>query len=71
MNSNIYNTYQPKDNNNISCQQNIIPPPNQIFQNYEYFQRMPYMHFQMIGNTMDAQKIFPIQEYYFDEPENI
>ena len=70
MNCNIYNTLQAKDNNNISCQQNIIPPPNQISQNYEYFQRMPYMNFQMIGNIMDGPKIFPMQEYYFLEPEN-
>ena len=68
MNNNIYSTYQAKENNTIIYQQNIHPPPNQISQNYEYFQgMMPYMSYQMKGNSTDEQNIFPMHEYYFGE----
>ena len=72
MNSNTYNTYQTKDNNIIGYQQNINPPPNRLSQNYDYTQRMmPYMPFEMVGNSIDEQKIFPIPQYYFCQPGNM
>ena len=66
MNNLTYNNYQAKYNNIISYQQNINLPPNQIPQNYEYFQgMMPYMNLQMVGNSLNDQKMFSMPDNYF------
>ena len=72
MNNLTYTSYTPQYNNNINYHQNIGPPSNQMPQNYEYFQGMlPYMNFQMIGNSIEDQKMFHVPEYYFNEQGNI
>ena len=72
MNNLTYTSYPPKYNNTINYHQNIGPPHNQITQNYEYFQGMiPYLNFQMIGNSTEDQKMFHMQEYYFREQGNM
>ena len=68
MNNLTYTSYPPQYNNIINYHQNIGPPPNQMPQNYEYFQgMMPYMNLQMMGNSGEEPKIFHVPEYYFNE----
>ena len=72
MNNLTYSNYQTKYNDIISYQQNLDHPPNQIPQNYEYFQgMMPYMNLQMVRNSFNAQKMFAIPDNYFYNQENM
>ena len=72
MNNLTYSSYQAKYNNIISYQQNNNLPPNQIPQNYEYFQgMMPYMNLQMVGNSVDDQKMFSMHDNYFYSQGNM
>jgi len=68
----IYNTYQPQYSNPIKYQSTMPPPGPPISQNYEYFQGMvPYMNMQMIGNSIEEQKFFPMPDYYFGDQVNM
>ena len=72
MNNINYNTYQPQYNHPINYQQSLPPPSNQIPPNYEYFPgMMPYMNLPVMGNSIEEQKMFPIQEYYLEGPGNM
>ena len=72
MNNINYNTYQPQYNHPINYQQSLPPPSNQIPPNYEYFPGiMPYMNLPVMGNSIEEQKMFPIQEYYLEGPGNM
>jgi len=66
MNNLTCNNYPEKYNNIITYQQNINLPANQMPQNYEYFQgMMPYMDLQMVGNSLNDQKMFSMPDNYF------
>jgi len=67
-----YNTYPQQYNNTIKYPPNIPPPGYQIPQNFEYYQGMvPYMNIQMIGNSMEDQKIYPMPDCYFGDQGNM
>ncbi len=72
MNNLVYSAYPPPYNNTIKFQQGLPPPPNQIPPNYDHYQgMMPYMNLQMIGNSLEDPKYFPMPEYYFPEQGNM
>ena len=72
MSSSFYNTHQTKYNTTLSYLPNLNPPTNQIPHNYEYFRRMmPQMNMQMMENSIDEVKMFPMPGYYYGDQENI
>ena len=72
MSSLIYNTYQTKYNTILNYLPNINSQTNQMPQNYEYFQRMmPHMNMQVMENSIDEPKMFPMPGFYFGDQGNI